>query len=249
MHPDKRREQTFVHNLHGRYANKTCVLVANGPSLNAMQWDWQETFDGPIMGMNKVYLALQRYSIRLDLYAAVNDLVIDQSVGQIWGLLPSQTLKWLSDKKRAKFPCKGVLGRNIMYFKASGSLQKPYFSYDISEVINTGWTVTYVSLQILHYVGCKTVIIVGMDHHFEQVGKSGEAQIMKGRDPNHFDPTYFVNNTWQLAGLNQSERSYRIAREEFEKSGRTIIDASVGGHCTVFDKGDYKKLLYPSNMV
>ncbi|CAM9230778.1 unnamed protein product [Choristocarpus tenellus] len=245
----KRREnngekQIFARELKGRYSNKTCVLVANGPSLNAMRWDWQDSFDGPIMGMNKVFLALQRYGLRLDLYAVVNELVIAQSLGQIWDLLPVSTVKWVSEKKRVNFPCHGLRERNMMYFKPLGSKESPLFSEKVAKEINTGWTVTYVSLQVLYYVGCTTVVIVGMDHHFEQTGASGESQVMHGRDPNHFDPTYFANETWQLAGLQQSEHSYRIARKVFEDSGRSIIDATVGGHCKVFEKGDYLELLY-----
>ena len=41
---------------------QTCVLVANGPSLNKIRWDWQDNFN-VIMGMNKIFLGLERYNI------------------------------------------------------------------------------------------------------------------------------------------------------------------------------------------
>ena len=41
---------------------QTCVLVAIGPSLNKIRWDWQDNFD-VIMGMNKIFLGLERYNI------------------------------------------------------------------------------------------------------------------------------------------------------------------------------------------
>ena len=49
----------FHHNSSGSY----CVLIANGPSLNKIRWDWQENFK-VVMGMNKIYIGLERYLLR-----------------------------------------------------------------------------------------------------------------------------------------------------------------------------------------
>ena len=32
---------------------------------------------------------------------------------------------------------------------------------------------TYWSLQVLYYIGCQQVVIIGMDHSFQQSGKLG----------------------------------------------------------------------------
>ena len=39
--------------------------------------------------------------------------------------------------------------------------------------MNEGYTVTHYSLQVLYYLGCQTVYIIGMDHSFQQSGKVG----------------------------------------------------------------------------
>ena len=36
------------------------MLVANGPSLNKMRWDWQDNFK-VMMGMNKIHIGIERY--------------------------------------------------------------------------------------------------------------------------------------------------------------------------------------------
>ena len=56
--------------------------------------------------------------------------------------------------------------------------------------MNEGYTVTHYSLQVLYYLGCQTVYIVGMDHSFAQTGRPNEQQLMQGADPNHFDKSY-----------------------------------------------------------
>lgn len=60
---------------------------------------------------------------------------------------------------------------------------------------------------------------------------------------NHFDGSYFANQEWQLAGLEKSENSYRVAEKFYRKNGRRIVDATVGGYCDIFEKGSVEKLL------
>ena len=48
--------------LKDSHKGETCVLIANGPSLNKMRWDWQDNFN-VVMGMNKIFLGLERYNI------------------------------------------------------------------------------------------------------------------------------------------------------------------------------------------
>jgi hypothetical protein len=45
-----------------------------------------------------------------------------------------------------------------------------------------------------------------------------------------------------LPDLQTSEIAYGMAREAYQKSGREIIDATVGGKLTVFPKVDYESL-------
>jgi hypothetical protein len=42
--------------------------------------------------------------------------------------------------------------------------------------------------------------------------------------------------------LVNSEASYRIARQVYESDGRRIIDATLNGACTVFEKRPYTEV-------
>ena len=205
---------------------KKCLLVANGPSLNKQTWDFTDDMDY-ILGMNKIYLGLNKYSLPLNTYVVVNPLVAEQSVDPILHKLDATTEKFVTINHKNKFPT----GSDIKFFKSGG----PVFSHTL-ETMNEGWTVTYVGLQILYIKGCQTVYIVGMDHNYKQQGAPNSMQTMKGDDPNHFDSSYFKGNQWHLADLKQNEKHYNIARDEYEKDGRQIIDATIDGHCTVFEK-------------
>lgn len=54
------------------------------------------------------------------------------------------------------------------------------FSEDPKKGLNEGWTVTYWSLQVLWWVGCQEVYIIGMDHNFQQTGPPNQEQKMVG---------------------------------------------------------------------
>ena len=68
---------------------------------------------------------------------------------------------------------------------------------------------------------------------------------METKDPNHFDPNYFApGENWDAPDLAQSEISYQAARAAFEAAGRKIIDATVNGACTVFEKTIIVRFFY-----
>ena len=194
--------------------------------LYKQSWNFIDDMDY-VLGMNKIYLGLNKYALPLNAYVVVNPLVAEQSVDPILKKISASTEKFVTISRKNKFPTES----DIKFFKSGG----PVFSHTLN-TMNEGWTVTYVGLQILYIKGCQTVYIVGMDHYFEQQGAPNSMQTMKGDDPNHFDSSYFKGNQWHLADLKQNEKHYKIARDEYEKDGRQIIDATIDGHCTVFEK-------------
>ena len=76
--------------------------------------------------------------------------------------------------------------------------------------------------------------LIGVDHSFVQSGRPHETQYLQGVDVNHFDPGYFAGQKWDLADLGSSEHHYKIARDEYKKDGREILDATVDGELNVF---------------
>ena len=87
------------------------------------------------------------------------------------------------------------------------------------------WTVIYTVLQIAHIMGFATVLLVGLDH-------TGSTT--------HFHPAYNQwgakrTYTWDIDGAN---KSFQITRDEYEKSGRRIINLTPGSKCDVFEKQD-----------
>lgn len=114
---------------------------------------------------------------------------------------------------------------------------------DPSKAYVEGNTVPFASLQLLYYLGCQKVYLVGVDHAFVQSGLQNSAQTLEGDDPNHFSAAYFGGGqTWDLADLESSETHYRLAKERFQADGREVVDLTMGGRLNVFRKADYRQL-------
>ncbi len=219
--------------MYNRHYGDRCILVANGPSLNKMELSFLRK--EYVIGLNKIFLGLQRFGFYPRYYVAVNKKVIQQSVQEIMAL---NCVKFLSNQGAM-----GVIPEDGLTYHVNTANPPARFCKDISKGLNEGWTVTYAALQIAYFLGFAEVILIGLDHRFEYHGEPNESVMMKGPDPNHFCPDYFgVGQEWDNPDLAHSEESFRIARIEFEKDGRRIIDATINGACTIFEKADYQEL-------
>ena len=202
-----------------------CFIIGNGPSLN--QTNLKELKHYHTFGLNKIHLMQKKVDLNLSYHVCVNPYVIEQSAEQFKSLkCPSFISYQASLRKITSYP--------NLYFILTGG---PYtFQKDLLQPICEGYTVTYVAMQIAFYMGFSQVFLIGVDHSFKATGKPNELQTLKGDDPNHFAPNYFGNQQWNLPDLEASELSYHLARFFYNRDGRQIYDATVGGKLDIFPK-------------
>lgn len=218
---------------HNRHKGQRCFLIANGPSL--VHTDLSFLQNEISIGMNRIYVIFEDRQFSTTYYSVVNELVIDQFHDDITKLKCEKFVNW---NKRGLFKNSG----DINYLNLSSAFNDG-FSQDITKTIYSGGTVTYASLQLAYYLGFSEVILIGLDHNFVDKGTPNKTEVRTGADQNHFHPDYFPKGMkWQLPDLYRSELAYAKARKEFEADGRRILDATIGGHCQVFEKVDYTSL-------
>lgn len=224
--------------LKDRHRNERCVLVANGPSLNQMETRFLK--HEVTIGLNKIHLGFNRFGFYPRYYVAVNPKVIQQAADQIKAL---NSVKFIGDGG-----ANGNVSEDALTYLVNTRSPAQRFCKDIAaEGMHEGWTVTYAALQVAYHLGFKQVILIGLDHRYEYTGQPNEARQLDGPDPNHFSPDYFGNGQqWDNPDLAHSEESFRIARQVFEADGRSIIDATLGGACSIFPKADYKQIFSDS---
>lgn len=223
--PFGRANQSYLRQFKDLHAGKRCVIIGNGPSLR--NTDLSLLRDEYTFGLNRIYMMFEELGWQTSFHVVINRYVVEQCVDEFKEIeaplfTTRQNLRYLRGA-----PDTAYLDRII----------GPWFSRDVTHGVWEGHTVTYVAMQLAYYMGFSEVILVGVDHRFAVSGKPNQLVESAGPDASHFDPRYFAKGfKWQLPDLDNSEVSYRLAREAFKESGRSIIDCTVDGALTVFPK-------------
>ncbi|GGY96578.1 6-hydroxymethylpterin diphosphokinase MptE-like protein [Novosphingobium colocasiae] len=230
-----RHNRTALRELKDRHRGETCVIICNGPSLN--RTDLKLIRDLPSIGMNRSYLMFEQWGFVPTYFAVTAQHVIEQFAEDIRQLpMP----KFVNASYRSRF----AGDRDCFYLRIPPRVVQA-FGTDLAQPISSGGTVTYAALQVAYHLGFATVIIIGMDHRFAAQGTPNATEVRQSEvDRDHMHPDYFPKGTkWELPDLRRSEIAYRFARQAYEAAGRRIIDATVDGACTVFEKMALKDAL------
>lgn len=234
-YPWGRRSHARLAELRDAHRGERCFILGNGPSLK--RTDLSKLHHETTFGMNRIYLAFPEMGFSTTYYVAINFLVIEQCADDIQALTMPKFLPWGSRRYL------GEPQGDTIFLDLVCRQWRPGFSTDARRPMWAGATVTFAALQLAYHMGFQQVILIGVDHSFASKGPAGKTVVSEGDDPNHFDPRYFGKGfRWQLPDLETSEIAYRFAREAFERDGREVLDATIGGKLTVFPKVDYDSL-------
>lgn len=233
LHPWRRKSRSRMAEYYNLHQGERCFIIGNGPSLK--NTDLGKLKGEYTFGMNRIYLLFPELGFHTTYFASINDLVVEQCAEEIAALPMPKFIAWHANRHFQRLPQDMV----FLYTTYTG----PRFTYDLTGRVWEGATVTNVALQLAFYMGFQQVILIGVDHNFASKGEANKTVVSDGADPNHFDPRYFGKGfRWQLPDLETSEIGYRLARQAYEKAGRQVLDATVGGKLTVFPKVDYNSL-------
>jgi hypothetical protein len=235
-HPWRRRSLRILEGLRGKHAGRRAFIIGNGPSLQ--DTDLTRLASDFTFGLNRIYLKFARGGFSTSCLVVINDLVVEQCVDEIQDLSIPRFLSWHA---RQYLPSSTPLPELPTFLYTT--YESPGFTRDARGRLWEGATVTYVALQLAFHMGFSPVILIGVDHSFASQGAANATVTSTGDDPNHFSPEYFGKGfRWQLPDLDTSEVAYRMARHVYEREGRQVLDATVGGKLTVFPKIAYDSL-------
>lgn len=220
--------------LRDRHRGERCVIVANGPSLNAMDLSFLRREH--VLGMNKIFLGFERFGFYPRYYVAVNPTVVQQSLAEIRAL---NCVKIIGERAARE----AGLGESALTHVVATDDPPARFSTDLGRGLHEGYTVTHAALQVAYHLGFAEVVLIGLDHRYRFEGAPNEARTLHGADTNHFSDRYFgYGQRWDNPDLQESEVSYRSALQAYQADGRRIVDATPGGACPVFPKADPRQI-------
>jgi len=217
--------------LRNRHKGQRCFIIGNGPSLRKM--DLKPLRGECTIGLNRIYLLFDDMEFATTYHVCVNKLVLEQFGTEI-SVIPST--KFVAWKAKEVIP----FTADMMFLQ---TLPYPQFSFDLTNGMWEGTTVTYVAMQVAYHLGFQRVILIGVDHDFKTKGQPNAEVVSQGDDQSHFTANYFPKGIrWQLPDLETSETAYRLAKIAFETTNREIVDATVGGKLHIFPKVRYNGL-------
>jgi hypothetical protein len=202
--------------MHNSKHSAQCLLVANDPSHGGEDLAaFKSKFD-VVIGMGA-----SSFDQQADLthFVAVSTIFIRQSIQQILDLGP-MVPKFMPVQARKYFPdfvIHNSVEHNIWWLESmfdeldgSGNSQgtcQSQFCFDLSRGANGGSIVAFVALQILHYIGCNHVSIVGVER--DAVG---------AYTSDHYAAGFNIAENWS-----QTRKYYAIARKAYETTGQISI--------------------------
>lgn len=236
LHPWRREGIKRLAKLKDAHKGKRAFIIGNGPSLK--QTDLSKLKNEITFGMNRIYLAFPEWGFATSYICVTNDLVVEQFADDLASLSIPKFIAWRSHRHFSQdMPIKDI--PTFPYTSYTG----PRFARDARGRIWEGATVTNLALQLAYHMGIEKAILIGVDHNFKDKGEANKTVVSEGDDPNHFMPNYFGKGVkWQLPDLDTSEIGYTFAREAYQKVGREVVDATVGGKLDIFPKVDYESL-------
>lgn len=228
-------------------------VLGNGPSLKKTDLDLLK--DEITIGFNGIFL---HKTFKPTIHIVEDHLVAEDRVNEIvnfdcpvkifpsylgYCIPPQENTIFLNHLPRKSFPV------------------DTDFSDDAANISYTGGTVTYTGLQVAASLGFEEIILIGVDASYkvENVERSTDYGTgvleSKSDDVNHFDPSYFGKGyRWHDPNVHTMLQAYRKVRNYAERTGKRVVNATIGGELEVFprvnywDLFDYKKV-YPKTAI
>ncbi len=220
------RHKRELRNIYNRHAGKKGVILCNGPSLNLVDFDLLDRADCIIFGLNKINLLFERTNFRPDYITAINRNVLQQNQE----FYKTTDIECFLSSSAPSSVFKNPRAHSIFASSFRG------FSFNCDRYVCQGNTVTFVAMQLAHFMGIRELAVVGCDHNFGVVSGRNKSEIKAGDDLHHFSKDYFKDVTWDTPDIVESECSYLRAQAAYAESGGIISNCTVGGRLEIFNR-------------
>lgn len=235
--------------FYNRYKGKRCFVIGNGPSLQKM--DMTLLKNEITIGANGIYKMFPKwgFSTNFIIFEDVQQTELRRhDIPKIQGPIKLAALY----NAYAFKACKDTLFMNV---KGADSIywneEAPVFSKDFAHIVYLGSTITYIALQLAYFLGTDPVYLIGVDHDYGELPKLFPPGKIKITEDNihmvqglHFEKNYYkVGDQIGVPHVKYQEDAYAKAREEFEKSGRKILNAGKDSKLEIFEKCSFSDIL------
>lgn len=227
-----------ISELRNKYLGKRCFIIGNGPSLNVE--DLEKLRNEITFASNKIFLLFDKTNWRPTYYSLFDSKMLKNLYKNL-NDLNLQSL-FLPIKAKAEYNLNLQNSIYLNFLESSINPKEPMFSTDISKIVFTGYTVTYISLQIAMYMGFKEIYLIGVDHNYNTYIENGKVVTTGVKD--YFSEEYInTKEDRNLPQLSYSTLAYEKAKQFALENGVKIYNATRGGKLEVFPRVEINSLL------
>ena len=128
-------------------------------------------------------------------------------------------------------------------FKDTSSDYVPTFSYDLTEGLHVGHTVTHLNIQIALYLGCDPIYITGMDGNYKIPKTKFSHDVMESSvdsdHGNHFIKNYYSEGeAWAMPRTDLIDIEHNLDNDSVIGKGVKIYNASRRSAIESFERID-----------
>jgi hypothetical protein len=232
-----------LESLRGCYRGRRCFVMGNGPSL--LKCDLNQLASEITVVSNAHYLIWDQLTYVPTFLAVEDRLVAEDRADELRGLTGITRI--------FPFDLRPLLGpgdETKLYLNFPRDYRRsPRFSRDLTKRCYWGGTVSFMNLQLAAYLGCNPIILIGFDHSYVVPSKEIQNNVIQSqaKDVNHIHPDYFgPGYRWHDPNIARMEAAYRCARQELEKSGVRVLNATAGGQLEVFERATFDSVIQSS---
>ena len=218
--------------LHNIHKGQRAWIIGNGPSLTKL--DLALLKDEITFGVNGIWLLFDELGWKPKYYT-VEDRFVAEDDAKIINEIHGPVKIFPKDLSDVLSPNNDTIYVNFHRGFYPGF---PRFSDCCNEAVYWGGTVTYMNMQLAHYMGCNPIYLIGMDMDYE-VPDYNEGNDILSREPdvNHFHPDYFgPGKRWHMPNVKRMILCLEHAGQFLAKKDIHVFNATAGGKLESFPR-------------
>lgn len=224
------------------YAGKRCFLIGNGPSLKAADLSTLHENGEVSFAFNRIYSIFDETLWRPTFYISQDEKMLQGCANIVDQLdLP---VKFVPIQLHWYY---GIDIHDALYFNMNWQqVENPMdfaFSDNAAHGLECASTVMYTAAQLAAYMGFSEIYLIGVDHHFH-ISQNNQGEIVVDNTvKDYFSEKYNEDKeNLYIPNTEKSTLTYIAMKEQCEKRGIKVYNATRGGKLEVFERVEFDTL-------
>ena len=238
---ENRKNYKKLRTLKGKYKGKRCWVIGNGPSLDAN--DLEKIKDDYSFAANRIYYIYDKTTWRPNFYMCQDPRAIKNVVEDACEEKKELNVSEIFVSKVLANQLDDTVGKPVFYrLCKSENPTHIHITKNLPVYVVEGLSVTYSMIQFAIYMGFSEICLLGVDHNQNTANEKNVESL-------HFDKRYKVDlaSYPTVTEYEYLTSCFKKAKEECERKGIRIYNATRGGMLEVFERRAIETILGGDN--